>query len=279
VREQLEHDRVIRLLQAKSKKRYEVEVNIGDERNVSVQVGPATLYPDLVLKSATPPRRVQGIIEVETGESVNNLEAMAQWVHMGRAGVPFYLYVPQQSVDIARRLCEDHQVGIAELWTYMPLGDQVRFAQVYQNPELAEPPQAARPQGIGAARPGEEAEPAPRAAGEKTTEVATQGPAGAARRRARRAAQAGAGPTRPAASRSKRAAATAAAGPSRRAAGRAAAKGTAKSRPSRSASPARKGAGTRTAAKTKAARPASAAGRSGKSPKARRPARSATKKR
>jgi hypothetical protein len=279
VREQLEHDRVIRLLQAKSKKRYEVEVNIGDERNVSVQAGPATLYPDLVLKSATPPRRVQGIIEVETGESVNNLEAMAQWVHMGRAGVPFYLYVPQQSVDIARRLCEDHQVGIAELWTYMPLGDQVRFAQVYQNPELAEPPQAARPQGRGAARPGEEAEPAPRAAGEKT-EVATQGPAGPARRRAKRAAQAGAGPTRPAASPSKRAAATASAGPSRRAAGRAAAKGTAKSRPSRSASPARKGAGTRAAAKTKAARPASAARRSGKIPKAGRPARSsATKKR
>lgn len=276
VREQLEHDRVIRLLQAKWKKRCEVEVNTGDERNVSIQAGPATVYPDLVLRSATPPRRVQGIVEVETTESVNNLEAMAQWVHMGRAAVPFHLYVPQQSIDIARRLCEDHQVGVAELWTYMPLGDQLRFTLVYQNPELAEPPQPARPQGRTVARPGEEAEPAPRAAvGE--TEEAAKGPAGLGPRRAKPAAAAGRKATRTAASPSKRAAKAGPAATSHRAGGRAAAKGTAKSGPARSVSPARKAGGARGATQARATRGA-APRRAGKSPKAGKSARSARKK-
>ena len=34
VREQLEHDRVIRLLQAKLKRKHDVAINIGDEQTV-----------------------------------------------------------------------------------------------------------------------------------------------------------------------------------------------------------------------------------------------------
>jgi hypothetical protein len=258
VREQLEHDRVIRLLQAKWKKRYEVEVNIGDERNVSVQVGPATLYPDLVLKSPAPPRRIQGIVEVETGESVNNLEAMAQWAHMGRAAVPFQLYVPQQSVDIARRLCEEHQVGVAELWTYMPLGDQLRFTLVHRNPELAEPPQPAKAPAKAAARAGEgeEAEAVARPAGEAPEPAAPAKAAKPAPRKAKPGRAAGRKPARAAVGPSKRTATTRAARPSGRPASRAAAKGTARSRSTRSASPARKAASARGA--TRAGTPGAA---------------------
>ena len=50
VREQLEHDRVIRLLQAKYKRKFEVAINPGNEQTVPVLVGPRPV-PDLVLQS------------------------------------------------------------------------------------------------------------------------------------------------------------------------------------------------------------------------------------
>src|SRR5687768_18312232 len=84
VREQLEHDRVIRLLQAKSRRRYEAGINPGAEQNVAVGTGPSALYPDVVLQSTERGHRLQGVVEVETGESVNHLEALAQWAHFAR---------------------------------------------------------------------------------------------------------------------------------------------------------------------------------------------------
>ena len=83
-----------------------------------------------------------GTVEVETAESVNHLEAMAQWAHLGRARAPFHLYVPAGSVDIARRLASENQVNVAEIWSYHTIGDQTRFTLVYRAP-AAEPRRAA----------------------------------------------------------------------------------------------------------------------------------------
>ena len=49
VREQLEHDRVIRLLQAKYKRKFEVAINPGNEQTAPVGPTEAPWYPDLVL--------------------------------------------------------------------------------------------------------------------------------------------------------------------------------------------------------------------------------------
>jgi hypothetical protein len=130
VREQLEHDRIIRLLQAKLKRKHEVVINAGDEQAAGVKIGPSQMFPDLLLTSQDKGRRLEGVIEVETGESVNHLEAMAQWAHFGKSRVPFHLYVPAHSVDIARRLCTENQVTVSEIWTYHTIGDQTRFTLV-----------------------------------------------------------------------------------------------------------------------------------------------------
>jgi len=136
VREQLEHDRVIRLLQAKWKKQYDVEANVGDERRTSLKVGQMTVFPDLVMSSQSSPKRLQSVAEVETGESVNHLEAMAQWAHMSKARAPFRLYVPVGAIDQARRLCGDHHVALFELWSYYVLGEQVRFTLIQRDRSL-----------------------------------------------------------------------------------------------------------------------------------------------
>ncbi len=136
VREQLEHDRLIRLLQSKLRRRFEAGINPGIEQNASVGNGPVALYPDLVLFSPERGRRLQGVIEVETGESVNHLEALAQWMHLSKLRVPFHLYVPATMVDVARRLCQDNQIIVHEIWSYHNIGDQVRFALVHRSKEL-----------------------------------------------------------------------------------------------------------------------------------------------
>jgi hypothetical protein len=134
VREQLEHDRVIRLLQSKLKRRGEVAINIGEVQTSPVRIGPVQIFPDLVVTSQDRSHKLVGTVEVETAESVNHLEAMAQWAHLGRARAPFHLYVPAGSVDMARRLASENQVNVAEIWSYHTIGDQTRFTLVHRAP-------------------------------------------------------------------------------------------------------------------------------------------------
>jgi hypothetical protein len=88
-----------------------------------------------VLQSPDRGHRLQAVIEVETGESVNHLEALAEWANYAKLRVPFQLYVPAGMVDVARRLCEDNQIPVAEIWSYHGMGDQFRFTLVHRNRE------------------------------------------------------------------------------------------------------------------------------------------------
>lgn len=139
VREQLEHDRIIRLLQAKNRRRFDAGINPGAEQNVPVNSGPKPLYPDLVLSSLERGHRLQAVVEVETGESVNHLEALAEWAHFARLRAPFHLYVPSAMVDVARRLCEDNQIVVSEIWSFHGVGDDVRFTLVHRSREAPQP--------------------------------------------------------------------------------------------------------------------------------------------
>ena len=167
VREQLEHDRIIRLLHGKFRRRYEAGMNPGAEQNAAVGAGPSALYPDLVLLSQDRGHRLQIVVEIETGESVNHLEALAQWAHYARTRAPFHLYVPASMVDVARRLCEDNQIHVAEIWSYHVVGDEPRFTLVHRSRE-APPAARVRPTPRPAGAPSKAAvpsrKPAPRAA-------------------------------------------------------------------------------------------------------------------
>ena len=138
VREQLEHDRVIRLLQAKYKKKFDVAMNPGTSQTTPVLIGTSPWYPDLVLLSADRGRKPLGTVEVETAESVNHLEAMSQWAAFSRLRAPLHLYVPASSIDTAKRLCLDLQIPVAEIWAFSSLGDQMRFALVHRSARASE---------------------------------------------------------------------------------------------------------------------------------------------
>ena len=137
VREQLEHDRVIRLLQAKYKRKFDVAINPGQEQSTPVGSPQSPWFPDLVLFSTERSKKLLGVVEVETAESVNHLEAMSQWAAFGKLKVEFHLYVPVSGVDSARRLCNDLQIPVMEIWAYSSLGDQIRFTAVQRAPGAA----------------------------------------------------------------------------------------------------------------------------------------------
>lgn len=134
VREQLEHDRVIRQLQAKYKRKTDVIINPGNEQNQSVTVGELVVFPDLLV-FAEGTKRLLTTVEVETGESVNPIEARAEWGVYSKLKVPLHLYVPTAYVEAARRISDEYQIVVSELWTYTTSFDQVRFTMVSRSPE------------------------------------------------------------------------------------------------------------------------------------------------
>jgi hypothetical protein len=196
VREQLEHDRLVRFLQQKYKRRFDVAINMGEEQSVPVKVGALTLYPDLVLTAG---RKLEGVVEVESGESVNNLEAMAQWVHFSRSRVPFHLYVPVTSYETARRLCETNQAQVTEIWTYRPAIDGFDLVKMFSDAGARPAKSPVRPVAAGrpaaGAKPANAASPKARMASRKTEK--TQ-PRGSVRSTARASARPGAGRKAPA---------------------------------------------------------------------------------
>lgn len=131
-REQAEHDRLTLFLEAKHGKKLDVLINKGDARDYALKIGTGTYFPDLILQESGKP---VAVIEIETGESTNNLEALAQWVHFGKAKVPFHLYVPVVMFDAARRFCEQNQVTVSEIWTYRTLMDGFDLVPVFQDPQ------------------------------------------------------------------------------------------------------------------------------------------------
>ena len=149
IREQLEHDRVIRQLQKQSKWRreFEVAVNLGAEEEVAVKVGQRICYPDLVLTRAAGARRLYGVVEVETAESVNHLEAMAEWSHFAKVRGVFYLYVPAGFTDIALRLCQNSKINVTEIWAYYAFGSQAKFSMTYRSPRATRLAKAAKKKG------------------------------------------------------------------------------------------------------------------------------------
>jgi hypothetical protein len=144
-REQAEHDRLIRFLQAQYSRKFEALANPGDERVAPVKVAATTHFPDIVLNEDM---RLAGLVEIETAASVNNLETMAKWVPFSRARVPFHLYVPVQGYEAALRLAEAHHVKAAEIWTYRPATEGFDLVRMFVDPSL----QVAKPAKVSAAK-------------------------------------------------------------------------------------------------------------------------------
>ena len=96
------HDRVIQVAATNLQRtgNYTVYTNPGTQHKTRI----GNLYPDIIL---TPPNNnnVEFVIEVETSESVNAIEALNQWRAYSNLGGTFYLLVPVESRILAGNIC------------------------------------------------------------------------------------------------------------------------------------------------------------------------------
>ena len=134
VREQLEHDHVIRMLRTRLRRGCQIAVNLGEEVT-SYTFGARKLYPDLMLMATDLADVLQTIVEVETNESINHLEAMAEWLPYGRVRAMFHLYVPSGCSEKTQQLCNAKKIQVDEIWSYHSVGDKMRFTLAYRAPE------------------------------------------------------------------------------------------------------------------------------------------------
>jgi len=185
VREQLEHDRIIRLLQSKFRRRFDVGINPGAEQNAAVGSGASAVYPDVILSTQDRGRKAVTVIEVETVESVNNLEALSEWVTFGRLRPSFHLYIPAAMIEVAKRLCTDLNVPVAEIYSYHLVGDEHRFVPVYRAPSAEMKARVIVPERKPAPRPARSAKAgkATRKPARRAASSARKGPARSARRK------------------------------------------------------------------------------------------------
>src|SRR5947207_1085461 len=98
-----EHDVIVNLA-ASLISDYEVHKNPDGEKNRWIEHNSEKYYPDIMLV----PRGQKNstiIIEVETDESVNDDHADEQWKPYSKLGRAFYLLVPADSLEEAKRIC------------------------------------------------------------------------------------------------------------------------------------------------------------------------------
>ena len=121
VREQLEHDRVIRLLQQRWRRKYAVGINQGSETAASVAAGRdrSCTRTSSWRRSASPtsPRSSSRSRPASRSTTSRRWPSGCGWAQLK---AEFHLYVPTGSVDPARRLCSEHNIPVAEIWTYPP---------------------------------------------------------------------------------------------------------------------------------------------------------------
>lgn len=97
---QNEHDSVIQAAYNNlDKTDHTVYTNPNQQKNTSIN----GQYPDIIITPKND-NTVKFVIEVETAESVNNVEA-AQWKSYSQLGGTFYLLVPQLSRNAAEQIC------------------------------------------------------------------------------------------------------------------------------------------------------------------------------
>lgn len=117
------HDRVIEKIQkVLNQQNYDIYTNPGQEKNVSI----GDNYPDIIMTEKNKDI-VKFILEVETEESINIIEANQWKKYSDEINATFYIVVPEHDLSKAQRLCQ--QVGInARFATYTKgFFDEINF--------------------------------------------------------------------------------------------------------------------------------------------------------
>ena len=100
-----------------------VVTNPGSVKNQSVN----GQYPDIVVLWLYVVDNVKEIGEVETDDSVNETEALSQWLEYGKLGVPFDLFVPSETYTNTRELVKKYDIKLRKIVLYSYEGGRIKL--------------------------------------------------------------------------------------------------------------------------------------------------------
>jgi hypothetical protein len=111
---QQEHDTLLGMIARKiSVSVWTIVTNPGDARNQGVpyptETGEAVAYPDIVAREKFT-GRLAAVGEVETASSVTAEEAEREWALYASLAPKFFLYVPKECEEAARRLLRERRI-------------------------------------------------------------------------------------------------------------------------------------------------------------------------
>lgn len=98
------HDRVIEVA-GNNLWSYNVYKNPGTQKLFGI----GNLYPDIILTNKQS-NVIEFIIEVETESSITPQEAVTQWSLYSKLPGSFYILVPYQLIEPAKRLCQQYSI-------------------------------------------------------------------------------------------------------------------------------------------------------------------------
>lgn len=117
------HDKVVRAIRdSLNQQDYDVYINPGQEKNAHI----GDNYPDVIMteKNKT---TVKFILEIEVASSVSQEEALRQWKKYSKEiNATFYLVVPENSLDKARKLCQNNNINV-RFATYTVNSNNINF--------------------------------------------------------------------------------------------------------------------------------------------------------
>jgi hypothetical protein len=121
-KEQQRHDTLLEMIVRKiTIPVWDVTTNPGAEQNAGVPYptasGQATAYPDVVARERFT-KKLAAVGEVETEESVTDAEATEEWSLYAHLAPKFFLYVPKECEQEARRLLRKHSIRPEGLFLY-----------------------------------------------------------------------------------------------------------------------------------------------------------------
>jgi hypothetical protein len=124
--DQASHDKAVEDIAASPRyhtKWGKVITNPGSVKNQTVN----GQYPDIVVVWLYVIDNVKEIGEVETSDSVNETEALSQWLEYGKLGVPFDLFVPSETYTNAHELVKKYEIKLSEIVPYSYEGGRIKF--------------------------------------------------------------------------------------------------------------------------------------------------------